>query len=346
MIFRLMILSGLLFNVSYTAIRAQEEKPVVIDEADAKYQGRHPLMWAGSFSYDDAVLATAGGWNEDPAEFVLWDLEKRQPTLIRRQDQSFRTAVFSPQGDYLATSDFAERIMLIDPKTGAVTELPKHPKSGNSLVFSRDSKQLLSGSADGRVQITDIASREVVGELTTDGERVVTIALSSSGEHLVAVTWQGHAYVWDYPNRKLLHKLDAVPAEHGGNVPAEGVAFAPDEEIFVTGSFIPTLRIWNARTGELIRDLKGAKNGQLAAAYSPDGNLLLTVGNRGDLNFWNPQTGELEKTVRAHSSQCTSVAFTSNGDRFVTTSWDKTAKIWSTETREPLFTLSREGMTP
>lgn len=324
-----------------SAICAQDQKPIVIDESDPKEPGRFPRLWVGSFSYEDTILATAGGW-DDPAEFVLWDLESRQPKLIRRQNPSFRTAVFSPQGDYLATSDFAERIMLIDQATGAVTALPNHPKSGNSLLFSRDSKLLLSGSADGRVQITDIESRKVVGELTSEGERIVTIALSTSGQHLVAVTWQGHAFVWDFPSRKLLHKLDAVPPERGGGVPAEGVAFAPEEEIFVTGSFEPTLRIWNARTGELIHDLKGIKSGQLAAAYSPDGNLLLTVGNRGDLNFWDPQSGALQKTIKAHAAQCCSVAFTSNGDRFVTTSWDKTAKIWSTETREVLMTLSRE----
>ena len=341
---RILLMVCLLLCGGWRTACGQTTDPIVIDEADARFQGVHCRFWMGNLSYDDSLLATAAGWDGEPGELVLWDLEQLKPKVIRRQNPGIRTVVFSPDGEFLATSDFAENLSLVDQKTGVLKALPKQASTANSLVFTPDSKSLLCGCSNGCINLVDLQAGTSQKILETPGERVVTIALSTNGNRLVAVTWQGRAHVWDFPSRQLLHKLDVVEPENVGRTPAEGLAFAPDEATFVTGTFGRTLRIWNANTGEMLHDLKGNKTGQLAAAYSPDGNLLATVGNQGDLNYWNPQTGELIQTVQAHSVQCSSVAFTSNGDRVITTSWDRTVKIWNVETKELITTLSRAAM--
>lgn len=317
-----------------------QENLITIDEADAKFQGLHGRMWMGNFSYDDTVLVTSSGWDTTPGELILWNLETKKPAIVRRQNAGIRTAVFSPDGETLAMSDFHENLLLIDQTTGVAKALPKQKSTANSILFTSDSKQVLCGCSNGDINQVNLETGMSTKVLNAPGERVVTIALSTNGEKLVAVTWTGRAYVWDFPQRTLLHTLDVVQPQYAGRVPAEALAFAPEEMVFVTGTFEGTVRTWNASSGEMLQELKKGGEGQLTAAYSPDGNLLVTAGNQGHLSYWDPATGQLLHSLQAHPEQCTSVAFTHSGDRLLTTSWDGSAKVWDRETRELITTLS------
>jgi RNA polymerase sigma factor (sigma-70 family) len=77
------------------------------------------------------------------------------------------------------------------------------------------------------------------------------------------------------------------------------VAYAPDGLTVVSGSDDQTVRIWNARTGELVREMNPSKRerfvptGVAAVAYSPDGKMLaIGLADAGFPSLYDAETGK------------------------------------------------------
>src|SRR5215469_10417407 len=75
---------------------------------------------------------------------------------------------------------------------------------------------------------------------------------------------------------------------HRGAVSA--VAYAPDGTTLASGGVDGTVRIWDARTGQLQRVLTGHTGAVRAVAYAPDGTTLATSGDV-TIRIWNPRNG-------------------------------------------------------
>src|ERR1041384_5653778 len=55
-------------------------------------------------------------------------------------------------------------------------------------------------------------------------------------------------------------------------------AFSPDGKTIATGHQDDLVRLWDARNGQLLRELSGQHHYVEALAYSPDGKLIATGG--------------------------------------------------------------------
>ena len=63
------------------------------------------------------------------------------------------------------------------------------------------------------------------------------------------------------------------------------VAFSPDGTRFVTRECRGTAKVWNAHTGALVLEIKGA--GEVnAVAFSPDGTRMLTASGDSAVTVW------------------------------------------------------------
>jgi WD40 repeat protein len=85
------------------------------------------------------------------------------------------------------------------------------------------------------------------------------------------------------------------------------LAFSPiDQQLATGGNLDKTVRVWNARTGQLIRDLTDQAGGVEALAYSPDGHYLAagrgfvnSIKDKIAINIWDAKTGRLVHNIRA-----------------------------------------------
>jgi WD40 repeat protein len=116
-------------------------------------------------------------------------------------------------------------------------------------------------------------------------------------------------------------------------------AFSPDGKLIVTGSFDHTARVWDASTGESLRELRGHTNKVNSAAFSPDGKFVVTASDDNTARVWDASTGESLRELRGHGDMVNSAAFSPDGKLIVTASYDNTARVWDASTGQSLIVL-------
>ncbi|MEG4422335.1 serine/threonine-protein kinase [Microcoleus sp. LAD1_D5] len=119
------------------------------------------------------------------------------------------------------------------------------------------------------------------------------------------------------------------------------LALSPDGQTLVSASF-GTIRIWNVRTGRLVRTLNSvhSKKSVKTLAVSPDSSILASGGDDNNVILWDLKTGRRTRTIAAHTAAVNEIAFSRDGQTLASGSDDKTIRLWNVRTGSRLRTLS------
>jgi WD40 repeat protein len=79
---------------------------------------------------------------------------------------------------------------------------------------------------------------------------------------------------------------------------AHDVEFTPDGQLLVGAMSDKTIKLWNAKNGELVRTLKGHKYAVRAVEITPDGQNFITGGSDKTIKIWNRKTGRVIRTLQ------------------------------------------------
>jgi WD40 repeat protein len=222
-------------------------------------------------------------------------------------------------------------------------------RDGRHVVRGRDDATLL---VDGRERSLDGGARSVqfVGNgarfvtatsrsikvwRTSDAKPVASIALphkhelvkavaSPDGRQVVALLHYRRADVYALPSGRLLYRLT-----HDGFI--EDVGYSPDGRFIVSGGYdgdVGGVRLWDARTGRLVRQLKGALLHVHDVDFSDDGSLVAAASADGTARIWETETGTETAIMIGHQNEVTSVDFNHAGTALVSASSDGTARVW------------------
>lgn len=175
--------------------------------------------------------------------------------------------------------------------------------------------------------------------LSPDGQRLVCLSsdqtvrlldLSAGG---VARKWYvGQAAVTTSP-AVAAHQLDGINCR-----PAYQVAFAPDGRTFAVCAG-PSIYVWDAATGDLVRTLQGHAEPVTTVAYSADGRTIATGGRDRQVILWDAATGQRRAALRGHRDTISCVTFRGDNRLLASTSWDGTAILWRTDDGQLLASL-------
>jgi len=108
--------------------------------------------------------------------------------------------------------------------------------------------------------------------------------------------------------------------------------FSPDSRRLVSVSADKAIRIWDVKTGTLIKTLQESDDGEISAAYSPDGKELISGGWDNSVKIWDIENGEIERKLVGHKRSLRSVSCHPGGSIICSAGWDGEIKIWHTET--------------
>ena len=113
------------------------------------------------------------------------------------------------------------------------------------------------------------------------------------------------------------------------------VAFSPDGQTALTGSWDNTARLWDVKTGQPRGAALKHDEIVLAVAFSPDGKTALTGSVDKTARLWEVKTGQPRDATLKHDGIVGAVAFSPDGKTALTGSGDKTARLWDVETGQP-----------
>lgn len=132
------------------------------------------------------------------------------------------------------------------------------------------------------------------------------------------------------------------------------LAFSPDGQMLASGGFDRTIKLWDYRSGKLLRNLVGHKGGGVltsgiqALVFSPDGKLLVSGSGEaepwedgGEVKVWDVTTGAALFNLKGDKATILAAAFSPNGKYFATSGSDG-AKVWDAMSGELLKSLTAQ----
>ena len=121
-------------------------------------------------------------------------------------------------------------------------------------------------------------------------------------------------------------RVRAAIAGQGGTV--WSVALSADGGRVVSASEDGTVRVWDALSGECVRELRGHTRGVTSVALSADGGRVVSGSDDGTVRVWDALSGECVRELRGHTNWVRSVAVSADGGRVVSVSEDGTVRVW------------------
>ncbi len=114
-----------------------------------------------------------------------------------------------------------------------------------------------------------------------------------------------------------------------GDVPAvETLAFSRDGSMLATGASDGVVRIWDTRSGALIRRMKGTLRYVRKVVFGPFDQYLFACGADGTVKTWEVRTGRLKDKLEAHDDIALSIALNPDADMMASAGRDGKLMIW------------------
>ncbi|HEY5248197.1 MAG TPA: caspase family protein, partial [Dermatophilaceae bacterium] len=203
-----------------------------------------------------------------------------------------------------------------------VRTLSNHNANVRSVAVTPNGKQIVSGSWDGTVRVSDLASGRLIRTLSDPPDLVFAVAVTPDGRQIVSGGFANILKVWDLASGKLTRTLQ------GHREALHAVAISPGGKQIIGGSEDKTVRVWDLASGKLTRTLRGHEGTLNAVAISPDGKQIISGSEDKTVRVWELASGGLARTLQGHTSAVNAVAVTPDGKQIISGSDDKTVRVW------------------
>jgi WD40 repeat protein len=217
------------------------------------------------------------------------------------------------------------------------------PNAGCTTALSPDGQKIVSRSG-----LWDTDTGKLETEWREDMGIFRSVCWSRDGGRMMSGHWDGTAREWNVESGKIILAIET------GLEPVETIIFSPDSTMIATGgSRSPPdeggrhppegdrkfLKIWDAKTGELVASLKGHEfSGVYSLAWTPDGKTLISGPGSYDplIRMWNTTTWQQITVLAGHTNAVHGIAISPNGRILASASRDHTAQLWNLENGQPI----------
>jgi WD40 repeat protein len=208
-----------------------------------------------------------------------------------------RDASYSPDGRRISTTSDDRTVKIWNAENGRLLLTLDGFNSFeivSTVTFSPDGKSIMTINEVGAIRIWDSNSgklllipdnstRNTVSNVTRNADNV---KFSPDGKYLFVIQ-DTVLNIWDIRSGKLHRTLCG---NKGG---MQSFNFSPDKKNILSSSGDGSVKIWDAKSFNLIRSLerKIGISDFSGAIFTPDGKNIMTLSN-GELNIWDPVNGD------------------------------------------------------
>jgi serine/threonine protein kinase len=233
-----------------------------------------------------------------------------------------------------ASASEDKTIRIWDLATGQLQAiLPGHTKAVQAIAFHpQHADCLVSAGADGKIHYWDLQSElqqpQIRHTCSAHNQAINALAYGVNGQLLASASKDKTIKLW------YQQELDTTLVGH--TLAVNALAFqptAPDHQpLLVSCSDDTTVRVWDIRTGMLLKVLQHHTWAVRTLAFSPDGQFLATAGTDRTIQIWDTQQWQLRRTLAGHSWPVSGLAWLPGQDVLFSSSWDQTIKVWQVST--------------
>jgi WD40 repeat protein len=291
-------------------------------------------LLSAAFSPDGMRMATS-----EKNRVRIWDMATWNPNsmVVFESAKLVNAAAFSPDGTRIVVA-FRDGIgHVYDVATKRlIMELKGHKGEIVSAAFSHDGNRIVTASSDMTARIWDAVDGHPMVVLE-DLQNKVNSAAFSPDDQLVITNGGKMPRIWDAATGKQIAELKGDDhSEEPSSSPISdrtSAAFSPDGTRIAASGMDFRVRIWNTKTGDLLKRLSGPRTyGVFPISFSPDGARIVAPSMVGTVDIWDAATGRSLMVLAGHDRPVNSAAFSPDGSRIVTASNDDTVRIWDAAT--------------
>ena len=307
----------------------------------------------------------------------IYDLDRQSLIKVIKGNTIFKSAAFSPDDKFIATTGIDSLCVIYECSTGNVFQTLKgHTKKINSVSYSRDNKYVLSSSDDNTAKIYDIVSGEELITVKNKSNWINSVMYSPNCKSISMVN-ENRVTIYDVSTGKEIYclkdrtgQIESLFLNSNDGIGAIGsysessmgqketsclfelstckpICFSTGKlytissngEFFLNSNSDDKVEICSVDNSKRI-SLKGNYGKINSAEFSSDNKFVLTASNDKKVRLYDFLSGELIKVFSTHKKKIYSALFSRNNKYVVTASKDKTARVYDVYSGDEIQVLN------
>lgn len=255
---------------------------------------------------------------------------------------------WSPNGRMLASPSKDRTIRVWDADTGECLRTIERKTAELSVAFNPKGQALAMGANSG-IEMRDISNGKLLCEFGQNlSPSVSSLAFDSLGRRLLcgySLERGTQKYsrtriaieLWDVVSAKRLVSFKDYSKWARAVINPMGTQIA-------SGGDEDEVKLWDIKSGRLLRKFKGHKGIVNSVTFNADGSILASAGNDKTVKFWNVASGKMLNSLEGHTSYVSCVAFMFDGRILASKSCDGTIRLWDSNTRACVAEVVEEAL--
>ncbi|KAG5933155.1 hypothetical protein E4U53_001075 [Claviceps sorghi] len=223
-------------------------------------------------------------------QLLVWEWQS-ESYILKQQGHfdSINSLVYSPDGQRIITTADDGKIKVWDIDSGfCIVTFTEHTSGVTACEFAKKGNVLFTSSLDGSVRAWDLVRYRNFRTFTAPTRLSFScMAVDPSGEVVAAGSLDSFdIHIWSVQTGQLLDQLSG----HEG--PVSALAFSPNGDSLVSGSWDRTARIWSIFSRTQTSEPLQLQADVLDVAIRPDSLQLAISTLDGQLTFWSMADAE------------------------------------------------------
>lgn len=238
-----------------------------------------------TFSSDGSKIASFAG-DLGGGTTKIWETDTGNVKEEFQHDDVVNSLAFSPDDSWIAFGVRNQPLEVYNLETEETTTFGGEDASIASVAFTSDSERVIAqiyyDYHNTPTRIWDIESEELITEFTgQDGElRALDI---SSDDGLIAAS--SPVIVWEVEDGEIDEDNIITEFQEQDGI-VDSLVFSADDTKVVSGSRDSSVKIWEAKTGEIVIDFTKHESGVRAVDISADDSMVASGDDDGVIKIW------------------------------------------------------------